>query len=74
LLFMMRLSGSVKFFWAFASGSVAGGAAFGPGFRGIERHNAHEIDPFAAGLGDAPRGVDAAAVRIGAECLAHAAS
>src|ERR1700736_4382664 len=30
---MMRLSGSVKFFWAFASGSVEGGAAFGPGFR-----------------------------------------
>ena len=31
-VFMMRLSGSVKFFWAFASGSVEGGAAFGPGF------------------------------------------
>src|ERR1700720_579537 len=29
---MMRLSGSVKFFWAFASGSVEGGAAFRPGF------------------------------------------
>src|SRR5205809_710730 len=29
---MMRLSGSVKFFWALASGSVEGGAAFGPGF------------------------------------------
>src|SRR5271154_3431090 len=29
---MMRLSGSVKFFWAFASGSAEGGAAFGPGF------------------------------------------
>src|SRR5271163_3124548 len=36
----------------------------GPKIRGIERHNAHEIDPLAAGLGDAPRGVDAAAVRI----------
>src|SRR5271168_235366 len=29
---MMRLSGSVKFFWAFASGSAEGGAAFGPDF------------------------------------------
>ena len=36
----------------------------GPEIRGIERHNAHEIDPFAAGLGDAPRGVDAATIRI----------
>src|SRR6202166_1249185 len=36
----------------------------GPEIWGIERHDAHEIDPFAAGLGDAPRGVDAAAVRI----------
>jgi hypothetical protein len=35
-----------------------------PEIRRIERHNADEIDPFAAGLGDAPRGVDAAAVRI----------
>src|SRR5215211_3097852 len=29
---MIRLSGSVKFFWALASGSAEGGAAFGPGF------------------------------------------
>src|ERR1700683_4218447 len=29
---MMRLSGSVKFFWALASGSLEGVAALGPGF------------------------------------------
>jgi hypothetical protein len=34
------------------------------GMCSIEPHNAHEIDRFAAGLGDAPRGVDAATRRI----------
>ena len=30
----------------------------------VERHNAHEINALAAGLGHAPRGVDAAAIPI----------
>src|SRR6202011_3470442 len=36
----------------------------GAEIRCIERHNAHEIDALAARLGDAARGVDAAAVGI----------
>ena len=36
----------------------------GTEIRRIEPHNAHEIDAFVAGLGDAPRGVDAAAIGI----------
>ena len=36
----------------------------GPEIRRVERHNTHEINALAAGLGDPPRGVDAAAIRI----------
>src|SRR5712672_463380 len=36
----------------------------GAEIRWIERHNAHEIDPLAARLGDPTRGIDAAAVGI----------
>jgi hypothetical protein len=36
----------------------------GAEIRRIERDNAHEIDPLAAGLGDAARRIDAAAIGI----------